>query len=195
MADAARVKSIDALREFKRALTEFSELAGAALAEANTNVQRVIWWIQHDQRSYWEAQKKKRTARLALARNELFRAQVSSPDQRLPATLERRAVEKTERALEEAETKLQNIKRWSRLLERDFIVYKAQCQHLANALEGDVPKALGKLERMFAALQKYVRTAPPTSEPAVAGAEAPEADRAAEPKPGTPEAAPEGRSR
>ena len=162
MRQAARVNSIDALKHFKHGLTEFSTLAITALGEAQAEIQRTVWWVQHDQLAHWKNQKRKRTVQLAQAKSELFRAQVASPDQRTPATLERNAVDKAQRAIDEAETKIANVKRWSRQLERETTLYKGYCQQLARAVEGDMPRAIVRLERMIDALERYVKLAAPT---------------------------------
>ena len=58
MRSPARVHSIDALKEFKRALDDFRNLANTALAEAQSDIRRTLGWIEHDQISYWQGQKK-----------------------------------------------------------------------------------------------------------------------------------------
>ena len=167
MRQAARVSSIDALKHFKHALVEFGTMANMALGEAQADVQRTTWWIQNDQLAYWKNQKRKRTTRLAQAKSELFRAQAASPDLRGSDLLERKAVDKAQRALDEAETKIANVKRWSRLLEREVLLYKGQCQQLARAVEGDLPRAVASLEKMVAALERYVKLAAPAHQPQI----------------------------
>lgn len=157
MRQTARVYSIDALKDFKRALDEFRVLAGTALGEAQADVQRTLGWIEHDQRSYWQGQKKKRMARLAEAKNELFRAQVGSEDGRGLPTSARRAVEKAQGLLDEAETKIANVKMWRRKLEREILLYRGHIQPLARSVEVDLPRARVKLDRMIDALGKYVQ--------------------------------------
>ncbi len=176
MRQGANVSSINALKEFKHGLTEFATITMAALDEAQSDVQRTLWWVQHEQLSYWKGHKKKIQKKLDVARSELFRAQVASPDQRVPATSERKAVERAERELEEADTKIANVKRWTRLLEREVLLYKGQCQGLSHAVEGELPRALGRLERMIVALEKYVRLAAPEMDEAIEEVTAEEAD-------------------
>ena len=66
--------------------------------------------------------------------------------------------------MDEAETKLANIKRWSRVLEREVILYKGHCQQIARAVEGDVPAALLRLDKMVGAQEKYVRIPAPDTD-------------------------------
>ncbi len=164
MRQAARVSSINALKDFKRALTAFGTLANTAIGEAHADVQRTTSWVRQDQLAHWRNARRRRTSQLAQAKSELFRAEVASPDQRVPATLERTAVEKAQRLLEEAETKLDNVKRWGRLLEREVPLYQGHCQQLGRAVEGDLPRALVKLETMIGALEKYVSIQTPQTQ-------------------------------
>lgn len=164
MQQGARVNSINALKDFRRALESFGQLAGTALGEAETELRRTLNWIEHDQVSYWQGQKKKRLAKLNEARNELFRAEVAAQDAGARPTLERRNVERAQAAYDEAETKLANIRKWRRVLEREQVLYRGECQSLGRAVEGDVPHALRKLDRMVEALERYVRLPVPESE-------------------------------
>ena len=157
MRQAANVSSIDALKDFKRALSGFATVITTALGEAQSDLQRTTWWVQQNQATHWKAQKRKRTTKLEQAKSELFRAQVASADQRASTVLERRAVDKAQRNLDEADTKIANISRRSRLLDREVILYKGQTQQLARVVEGDVPRALLRLDKMVDALEKYVR--------------------------------------
>jgi hypothetical protein len=162
MRKAARVTSIHALKDFKRALDHFATQAITALGEGQADVRRTMWWIENEQLSYWKSRRRKREARLAEAKSELFRAQVAAEDSLVSATIERRAVEKAQAAVDEVQEKLANIKRWSRVLEREIILYRGECQQLSRAVEGDVPQALVRLEKMIEALERYVQLKAPT---------------------------------
>ncbi len=164
MRQAASVSSINALKDFKRALDTFASIIRTALGEAQSDLQRTTWWVQQDRLTHWQVQKRKRMTQLAQAKSELFRSQVASPDQRVPATLERKAVDQAHQRLDEAQTKLASIKRWSRVLEREVILYKGHCQQIARAVEGDVPAALLRLDKMVGALEKYVRIPAPNTD-------------------------------
>ena len=164
MRQAASVSSINALKDFKRALDTFASIIRTALGEAQSDLQRTTWWVQQDRLTHWQVQKRKRMTQLAQAKSELFRSQVASPDQRVPATLERKAVDEAQRRMDEAETKLANVKRWGRMLEREVILYKGHCQSLARAVDGEVPAALIRLDKMVAALEKYVQIQAPSTD-------------------------------
>ncbi len=185
MRKAARVTSIDALKDFKRFLAEFTSLAMTSLSEAQAHVRRTTTWVEHEQPSYWKNERRKRATRLAEAKNELFRAQVAAADDQVSATLERRAVERAQGAVDEAETKLANTKRWRRLLERETILYKGECQKLARALEAECPQALARLDKMIEALERYVKLAAPSFAPEAGMHTVPGQDEAGAPAPET----------
>ncbi len=48
MRQAARVSSINALKDFKRALGSFATVINTALGEAQSDLQRTTWWVQQD---------------------------------------------------------------------------------------------------------------------------------------------------
>ena len=162
MSQFARVTSLDALRNFKAAIAEFAEQAGQALSEAQSDVQRTVWWIQHDQPAHWQREIKKRTEKLNLAKTELFRKQLESNDTRTSAVVERKAVAKAQAALDEADEKLRRVKKWAIALEREFMLFKAGCSQVSTAIAGDLPAAMGRMDKMIDSLEAYVRLTAPT---------------------------------
>ncbi len=177
MDNAAKVTSIEALLQFKTALIEFSEAVQLSLGEANSDVNRVQGWLRNDRINYWKQQIRYRNNRLADAKSELMRAEISASDTRASAVVERKMVEKWKRQVAEAEQKVQNIKQWSMKLDREIPIFKGRCQSLARIMEGDLPKALAKLDRLSTALEKYVKIAPPvgSSQAVVTSSDVPEA--------------------
>jgi hypothetical protein len=162
MSSFARVISLDVLREFKGALQEFAEQAGLALSEATSDVQRTIWWLQHDQLAHWQRELKKRNEKLAQARSDLHRAQLASNDTRTSAVVERKAVAKWERAVDEAEQKIRNVKKWHQMLEREMMLFKAQLGQVSGAVAGDIPVAVGRMDKMIRSLEAYLSIAAPS---------------------------------
>lgn len=162
MSQFASVKSIDALSDFKAALVEFADVSKLALSEAQSDAQRTIWWLTRDQPSHWQREVKKRSEKLSQAKVDLARAQLAAQDVRASAALERKAVAAAQARLEEAERKLAACKRWTQVLEREFMLFKAQCQQVASACAADVPMAVARIERMIDSLQAYISLAPPS---------------------------------
>lgn len=159
MADTVRVRSIEALRAFKAAMKDFEEAVRLSLGEANREVQRAAGWLQGDRILYWKQQRRLRENRLSDARSELMRAEMATAT-KTSAVVERKNVQKWKRAVEEAEQKLVNVKKWARTLEHEMSIFKAHCQPLSRIVEGDFSKAYAKLDRLYAALEKYIQLNP-----------------------------------
>ena len=156
MAEFAKVTSIDALREFKASIAEFAELAGLALSEAQSDVQRTIWWLQHDQAAHWQREIKKRTEKLNQAKAELFKKQLESNDTRTSAVVERKNVTRAQNALDEADEKLKRVKKWHLILEREQLLFRAGCGQVSGAVAADLPAALGRMDKMISSLEAYI---------------------------------------
>jgi hypothetical protein len=163
MAEFARVTSIEALRNFKGALADFAEQVGLALSEAQSDVQRTVAWLSNDRLMHWQREFKKRQEKLALAKSELFRKQMESNDTRTSAVVERKNVAKAERLVEEAEEKLKNVKKWRTVLERELMLFRAQCAQVAAVSQSDVPITIGRLEKMITSLEAYISIIAPSS--------------------------------
>jgi len=166
MRQSARVTSLDALLRFKAALAEFDGQARNALGGAESDVQRTILWLQSDCRNHWSRQIRKRQQEVTLAKNELLRAELEQRETKRSCVLERRAVEKATRRLQEAEHKLERSRYWARILEREFLQYKGKMQGLASQLERDLPKGMHRLDKLLDHLRAYLAKRPAAAAPA-----------------------------
>lgn len=68
MSEAANVRSLDALRDFKGALQQFEESASGALDALQQETFRAIDWFEHDRPSYWKHQVERGYNRVAESR-------------------------------------------------------------------------------------------------------------------------------
>ena len=67
----ARVESIDALKSLKTAMIKFAEGANAALGDSESEVMRVMNWLENEQTSYWQMQHRKRTELVGRCKEQL----------------------------------------------------------------------------------------------------------------------------
>src|SRR5215213_10159853 len=144
MGNVARVDSIDALKTFRVALIKFAEEANAALATAESEMQRMIGWLERDQLSFWQMQIRKRQELLGRAQ-EALRMKKLFPDAsgRTPTPIEEeKMVRRCKAAVEEAEQKLANVKKYSRVLQREIMNYKGGVQRFSGRVGVDVPVAI-----------------------------------------------------
>ncbi len=163
MRRAADVRSMDALKSAKSALAGFREIVTAALSEASSDVQRTLWWIRNDRAAYWRREYRRRNEKLAQAKSELFRATLAASNQRAQCLEEKKLVERAERRLQEAGEKIQLVRKWAMVLDREMLLFRGNCQQLARAVEMDLPRGEAKLELMLEKLEEYLRLAPPTA--------------------------------
>src|SRR5438270_8112 len=113
MSQSANVRSVDAIRDFRVALTNFAEEARTALSSAEMEVRRTQDWLTRDQLTHWQAQIKRRNELLSMARTELHRRRLSQQgSDAISDTEQKEAVRIAQRRLEEAEQRVALIKRW-----------------------------------------------------------------------------------
>lgn len=160
--DHARVDSIDALGRLRVSLCRFAEAVRVALAEADSDLSRSGIWLGQEMHTYWKDQVRRRDeevhrARLILRRQE---SQTTPLGGHYSCVDERKALAKAQRRSEEAQRKLSNIARWGRKLEEEAFAYKGVAQGLSQAVEGELPVILARLDNMMAALQAYLAVSP-----------------------------------
>jgi capsule polysaccharide export protein KpsE/RkpR len=164
MSQGANVRSVDALKGFKIGLINFAEEAKVALSSTEMEVRQARNWLQRDQLSYWQSQVKKGKERVAMAKSELFRRQLSQANSdAVSDTDQKEALRDAQRRLQEAEEKVEKIKRWVPMLDHAISEYNSQSQPLGDRLAGSFAATLAVLERMIVALDSYLAMAPPTA--------------------------------
>ena len=123
MSDQADVRSIDALKDFRVALTLFSDEALSALGSIDGEVRRTLQWLQHDRREYWQVQIKRRRELLSSAQAELFRRKLSKTGDNTPAMSEQKEnVRVAEASLRDAEARAVMVKKWEPALQQAALI-------------------------------------------------------------------------
>lgn len=170
MAEQARVTSIEALEAFRAHLINYLQEAHQHLDSVTDDVRRMRGWVQMDQRTHWQAEGRRRARALELAEQELFSAKLSGLRDNL--TTQELAVRRARAAVEEAEDKLRNVKRWTRNFDHEADPLLKRVDGLRQLLDHDMPKAISYLLQAQTTLEDYAQTAP-ASTAAPAPAEAP----------------------
>jgi hypothetical protein len=158
MSDKAQVTSIEAIDSFRSSLIVYLGRARAALDEVNAEVARTRAWLQTDQRRKWTQELRTRLRRLEEARNELFTARLSPLQE--PSALQVMAVQRAERSVHEAETKITLIKKWDRGMSDRTDPLVKQLEQLHGFLGTDMNKAVSYLTQVIKALEAYAGTGP-----------------------------------
>jgi hypothetical protein len=175
MSDGARVESIDALKHFRVALFKFQEAANVALGDAESDLHTTMNWLENDQYMYWQSQIRKRheiveRCKEAVRMKKVFR---DSSGRTPSAVEEEKALLIAQRRKEEAETRFANVKKYTRVLQKEMESYKGSVQRFATTVQSEIPVAAAMLDNLVQTLEQYVMlapgdaqpTAPPGSEP------------------------------
>lgn len=164
MSQAARVTSIEVLREFKTALVLFCEEARDCLSGVDMTMRRMEDWLLRDQLSNWKRIIRDRDDDLTQAKADLFRKQLSKISGDNPDLMEeKKAVRRAQERLREAQEKAQRCQEWGRELPRAHQEFKGPGRRLEARVEGEPPQIVIMLERILASLDAYVDVAVPSS--------------------------------
>jgi len=155
MTQPAKVSSIDALRDFRRAVERFGVEIAGALSEVDSTAQRTLSWLSHDQLPHWQRQIRARSEKLAQARSNLLRKQLSSMQDDPTCIDERRAVERAKQAIEDANEKVRLVKKWLIMVDKEYTLYRGATSGLADTHQRDIPAAAIRLAAMVNRLEEY----------------------------------------
>lgn len=163
MGQAARVTSIDAVREMAAAIASFRGEASAALDELDMEIRRALEWILHDRKEYWADEVRRGGQRVTEARIQLQQAQMSRriADHEPSCFDEKKLLERSKRRLEVALAKVEVVRHWAGVIEHAVNEYRASRGQLTGWLDADVPRGLAALARITEALESYVAVSVP----------------------------------
>jgi hypothetical protein len=179
MAASAQVSSVDAIEAFRASLLIYLGKAKPALEQVSAEVLRTRVWVQTTQRAHWEHQLKLRLRKLEEARGELFNARLSQfQDSTLLHTM---AVQKAQRAVDEAEAKLVMLKKWSREMESRAEPLLKQLEQIHGYLATELSKGAVQLAQIVKTLDAYTDTVPLGQGGSTGTTESPAAPVATEP--------------
>jgi hypothetical protein len=164
MGERAKVDSIEALKSLRRTLVKFAEAANAALGDAESDVTRMLTWLETEQLTRWQTQVRLRTDLVTKAKDALREKQLyKSPTGGRQSTVdEEKALKIAVRRLEEAEQKLANVKKYTHRIGREQHLFRGSVQRFATCVQVEIPNARAKLDNMIDKLEQYASTAPPS---------------------------------
>lgn len=173
MVERAKVRSVEALEQFRTSLVIYLEKAGAALDEVSEEVTRTRNWIQMDRRTYWERERSRRQCDLEQKEQELFSARLSGFRDDL--SLQQMAVTRARRAVEEAVEKLHCIRCWSQQFDSRVAPLHRRTEQLRHTLIQDMGQGVYWLAQAVKTLEAYAELKPaggvPIDKPAAQPAE------------------------
>jgi len=159
MAEGARIYSTDALAIFRAALIKFAESGNSALTSADSDIERVIGWLERDQTTYWAGQVRKRHERVlqledAVRQKRLYKEIDGTTKS---AVDEMKLLQQAKRAEDEAVQKTMTVKRALQHLRKEAMMYKGRVQRLATSLQSDIPAAIHSLDAMLDHIEAYLQ--------------------------------------
>jgi chromosome segregation ATPase len=158
-ANQANVTSVDALDAFRSSLIIFQSKARRALDDATDELRRTRMWLQHEQRTRWENELKKRCRALDQAEQELVSAKLSSLRDNI--TFQQNAVRKAKAAVAEAEEKLRHIKKWNQNFDAIADPMAKRLEGLRQFLDYSLPKGITYLVHAAQTLEAYAEVHAP----------------------------------
>lgn len=175
MADQARVTSIEAIEAFRPSLVKFIEECSAALLSAEADAGRTAMWLRGDMLPFWKKQVRIRQENLTRAKSQLTIRQHEKDGESRATVDERKAVEKAQRRLAEAQEKYERTRAWARKLEKAQDDFRGAVGAYKSLLEQQMPRALAALDHSIASLDSYTKLKPkaaPGSAPKAKGGDA-----------------------
>lgn len=158
MPEQVRVSSIDALEAFRADLVQYIAKARVALEDLEGDVRRTQTWLDTDRVQYWGGQLKVWTKKLHQAEQELYSANLTNPQ--AAHALQKMAVLKAQRNLEEAERKIAIVKKWRQTFENRATPLLRQLDPMFFLVGQQLPKAVYALGESIKALQAYAEKMP-----------------------------------
>jgi hypothetical protein len=166
MKEKANVSSIDSVGHLRGQVIESASSIRRIVDECLGQVRRTQQWLTSDCVTHWKIESRKRDQKLNSALSDLQRARIAQPDADPRSFVDHnRAVRKAKLRREEADEKLRRIKTWTRKLEREAVIFRAQLQRIAQIGEYDLPRAARWLATLERHLQGYVEELPPLPTP------------------------------
>jgi len=166
MSDQARIASIDALEAFRSDLLRYIDKSRTALGDMTGEVRRMRSWLDTDRTNHWQREMKQRTKRLEQAEQELYSANLTNPQ--ASNALQKMAVTRATRAVEEAEEKLRTIKKWRLQFDNRTGPLVRLLDPMHHQVTNSLPKAAQFLGEAVKSLQDYAQTGPRTTPPPAA---------------------------
>jgi hypothetical protein len=156
MAKSANLTSTEAVSALRETLLQFAEEAQHALTALQIEAQRPIEWIEHDRTLYWPREMRKASDRLAEARLELQRCEMTiSGEDRRACIQEKKNLQKAKARLELTEERIRTVRRWKFEMKKAIEEFQVQLARVQRYLENDIPIAAAELLRMIQALEAY----------------------------------------
>ena len=163
---SAHVTSIEAVREFRAALIQFAEEAGAALESMSAQIHRALDWVEHQQPAYWQQQIKLAFDDVAETRMQLETCRLRTVAGHRPLCIEEKQNHRrAKQRLEYCQQMVPKVKRWTIKFRHEADEYRGRMGQLNHTVKVELPRMIALIDRTATALEKYAEMdAPPVDE-------------------------------
>jgi hypothetical protein len=142
----------------------FIDQVGDALAELDSEMRRMLAWLEHDRPGYWRTQLRVSSDQVHEAQQALHRCLMFPIAGERPSCREERAALKKAQARQAyCEEKVERVRHWQRSVQHELFEYQGRISQLVRLIEIDVPQSVGLLHKIVRRLEEYqsVRPADP----------------------------------
>jgi uncharacterized protein YukE len=159
--NSAEISSPDVIKEFRVSFLRFEERGKQAVSGVRSDCERIVEWLRHEQLMYWKQELRKSEEKVREARSAYLLARHGADALRKPSYIEEeKALRKAERRKEEAERKIEAVKKWGMLLEQQVRKLMGPINNFAGALDSAAPLARSRLDHMVQNLEDYLLDSP-----------------------------------
>lgn len=159
---AADISSPDIIRDFRNHFLRFEERSKQAVSGVRSDCDRVLQWLQREQLQYWKEELRKYEEMVRQTRSQYLLARHGADALRKPSYVEEeKALRKAERRKEEAEHKIEAVKKWALVVEQQVKKLMGPINGLAGVLDSSAPLARARLDAMAQNIEDYLREAAP----------------------------------
>lgn len=163
MSPTAKVKSIDAIQEWKSSLKRFVDETWQLLRSAEQKIRRTEEWLQ-ERSNYWHHRSEQCQEEVRQARRDL---QECRDDEDNDCSTEEEALTEARRNLRKAEMELENVRKWKAQVAEMATAYRVQAERLSQFLAVEMPRADAFLGRAIDDLYAYVAGISPSQQAAL----------------------------
>ncbi len=161
MKRSANITSVEVIRAFTPALQKFEEEVRDALVNLTLELRRAVDWLEHDRTRYWPHQLRRASQQVAEARGALERCEMAiRPEDKRGCYEEKKQLQKALSRHRLCEQKIELVKHWIQVVRHESDEFEGQIAKMSDMMDVDVPRAVATLQRMAAALDRYVQRGP-----------------------------------
>ncbi len=156
MGKSAHLTSIDAVRDFRTALSDYEHDMRESVTQLLRELQRALDWVEHDRATYWPGQVRRASDAVLRARQDLERCEMAMrAEDRRSCHEQRLALEQARQRLRLAEQKTRLLRQWRVAVGQEADKVRGRLLKMMDFLDTDFPRGLASLGRILAALERY----------------------------------------